>query len=80
MPESSNRVLSALRIADPPAWRAKVRDALRAEGTVPGAAKVLGVGRTTLFRWLDAEPALREGIDLPDKPGPLPGTPRAKKS
>lgn len=72
MPAPTDRVLSALRIADPAAWRAKVRAALRAEGSVPGAAATLGVGRATLFRWVNDDPALREGIDLPDKPGPRP--------
>lgn len=70
MPATTARVLSALRIADPPAWRAKVRAALRAEGTLPGAAAALGVSRATLFRWVSEDPATREGIDLPDKPGP----------
>lgn len=67
---TGNPVLSALRIADPPAWREKVRAALRAEGNISGAATVLGVSRATLFNWLKAEPALREGIDLPETPGP----------
>lgn len=70
MPAPTDRVLSALRIADPAAWRAKVRAALRAEGTVPGAAASLGVARGTLFRWLSDDPSVREGLDLPDKPGP----------
>lgn len=70
MPASSSPVLSALRIADPAAWRLKVREALRAEGNIPGAAAALGVGRATLFRWVTEDPTLRDGIDLPDKPGP----------
>lgn len=70
MPASSSPVLSALRIADPAAWRLKVREALRAEGTIPGAATVLGVSRGTLFRWVTEDPTLKDGIDLPDKPGP----------
>jgi len=65
----NNHPLTALRIVDPAAWRMKVREALRAEGTIPGAAAVLGIGRSTLFRWVDEDPALREGITLPDRPG-----------
>lgn len=72
MPAPSDRVLSALRIADPAAWRTKVRAALRAEGSLPSAAASLGVSRATLFRWTSEDPALREGIDLPDKPGRQP--------
>ncbi|MDB4930081.1 MAG: hypothetical protein JWM10_2565 [Myxococcaceae bacterium] len=72
MPAPTDRVLSALRIADPAAWRAKVRTALRAEGTVPGAAASLGIARATLFRWVSEDPGVREGLDLPDRPGPRP--------
>lgn len=67
-----NRVLSAEKIASPTVWREKVRAALRAEGTIPGAAVVLDVSRPTLFRWLAEDRSLREGIDLPDAPGPRP--------
>ncbi len=62
--------LAALRITDPPAFRARVREALRAEKTIPGAAASLGVARATLFRWLSDDPTLREGLGLPDRPGP----------
>lgn len=69
MPGATNTVLSALRIADPPAWRMKVRAALRAEGSVDNAARALGVSRSTLFRWLENDPELREGIELATRGG-----------
>ena len=77
MPAPTDRVLSALRIADPARWRATVRAALRAEGTIPGAAASLGVARGTLFRWIAADPA--EVVDDlvaedADEPGPFAGT------
>ena len=62
--------LAALKITDPPAFRARVREALRTEKTIPSAATSLGVGRATLFRWLSDDPTLRLGLDLPDRPGP----------
>lgn len=67
---ATNPQLSALKVADPDAWRTKVRAALKAEGSIPGAAIALQVDRTTLFRWVREEPALKEGIELPEKPGP----------
>ncbi len=46
----TGRQISALRILDPLAWEARVRDAL-ALGRA-GAAKRLGVSDRTLGRWL----------------------------
>ncbi len=57
--------LSALRIAAPARWRARVRKALVAAGTIPGAAAALGVGKRTLFRWCEEDPELARGIELP---------------
>lgn len=74
MAAANDRILSALRIADPPAWRAKIRAALRTEGTLAGAVASLGVARSTLFRWLAEDPTLREGIEIRDTRG------RPKKS
>lgn len=57
--------LSALRVAAPARWRARVRKALVAAGTIPGAAKALGINERTLYRWIADDPDLARGIELP---------------
>lgn len=69
MTRAKNRRLSALRDVDPAAWQAEVRAALLRTGGVAEAAEWLGVGRATLFLWLQQVPAIREGIDLPLRGG-----------
>lgn len=65
MAASSNAQLSALRVAKPAEFALKVRAALEQGGSVPAAAKQLGVTPRTLFRWIADAPALIEGLALP---------------
>ena len=69
LPEDAE-ALAALRTLRPAGWRRVVRSALRAAGTVAGAARVLGVDRRSLERWIAEVPALAEGIDLPGRGRP----------
>lgn len=62
---TTNPRLAALRIAKPDEWHAEVHAALMKAGTVPGAAKALGIGTRTLHRWITETPALIEGVELP---------------
>ncbi len=66
----------ALRIADPPAWRAIVREALSAAAAEslgkPETAAMLGVGRRTLYEWIDGDEELRAhvtSLSLPTEGG-----------
>jgi transposase-like protein len=50
---SNPTVIGAYRITDPPTFRHMVRAAMKAEGgSIPNAARSLGVSTRTLFRWL----------------------------
>lgn len=71
---SSNPVLSALRIAKPDEFARKVRAALERGGSVPAAAKALGVATRTLHRWISEAPALAEGVALPPPRSTLRGS------
>lgn len=64
--ESRERLLLALRKADPDAFRREIRPVLAAHGGVTDAARALGVARETLRRWLADDPALARGLDLDD--------------
>jgi transposase-like protein len=46
--------------------REEVRAALQATGSVPKAARLLGVGERTLWNWLRQDPLAREGVRLPE--------------
>lgn len=55
--------LNALRITDEKRWRSEIRAALlAAEGRVARAAKALGVGLRTLFRWVADDESLRARV------------------
>lgn len=76
-PTTARRRLVALRIVDPPAWRAIVREALSAASAAcvgkPEAAKLLGVGRRTLYDWIDDDAELSayaESLALPTQGSP----------
>lgn len=57
--------LGALKVVDPDAFKSELRSALLANGgSVPDAAKSLGVGRVTMFRWLKEDDSIATGIDL----------------
>lgn len=62
-PSTARRRLIALRVADPSAWRAIVLEALQAAAAAgagkPEAAERLGVGRRTLYTWVDDDAELR---------------------
>jgi transcriptional regulator of acetoin/glycerol metabolism len=52
MPTPQNPELSALRLSDPAAFRARLRAALQAaNGDIDDAAKLLRISRRTMFRW-----------------------------
>ncbi len=50
-------------------WQRLVRDALDAAGSVTAAARLLGIGKGTLQRWITETPDLVVGITLPTGPG-----------
>lgn len=60
--------IQALRISDYDAWFRQVRSTLQAQGSIPAAGRALGVGRRTIFTWVAEHPALRRGLDLPERP------------
>jgi len=68
------RAMYALRVLDPDGYRAKIRAALAEARNVQGAADQLGVPRRSLERWLEADPALRDGITLPPRGKPKKAT------
>ena len=55
-------MLSAVRLADTDEWRRQVRAALLSTPTLTDAARSLGVGRATLYRWLAEDPTLLGGL------------------
>jgi hypothetical protein len=59
MPYPKNPHLSALWLTDPAKAAATVAAAVRNTKTFEEAARSLGVGRRTLYRWLD-RPELRD--------------------
>lgn len=65
-PPTASRRLTALRIAHPPAWRSIVREGLDAASAAgvgkPEAAQLLGVGRRTLYDWIDGDEELRAHV------------------
>jgi hypothetical protein len=71
--------LSALRIADPPAWWRAVREALERADSVPAAAKSLGVSERTLWRWASADTSLTRGLELRGAGRPWPAQDVAQK-
>lgn len=60
MPYPTNPQLSALWLVDPAQAAAKVIAALQSATTLGEAAKALGVGRRTLYRWLKTRRELAE--------------------
>ena len=63
--EKARRLLE-IRKANPQAWRWRIREALKSadgyirdRGRKPGAATLLGVGRSTFQRWLAEDAELR---------------------
>lgn len=62
-PSTARKRLVALRVATPASWRAIVREALdvavAAGKGKPEAAQLLGVGRRTLYDWIDGDEELR---------------------
>lgn len=48
----------------PALWAAVVREALFRTGDVPAAARMVGVCRRTMYRWLTAHPELRTSLEL----------------
>lgn len=76
-PGTARRRLTALRIVDRGAWRTIVREALDAAAAAgvgkPEAAALLGVGRRTLYDWVDSDEELRAhvaSLALPTQGGP----------
>lgn len=63
-PSPQARALGALRQADEPRWRATVRGALEAHGSIPRASAALGISHHTLRLWLAGDATLGQGIDL----------------
>lgn len=55
-----------------PEWAAMVTAAIRAAGSITGAAEALGVSRDTLERWVAEVPRLVDGVELRGR-----GRPRA---
>lgn len=75
-PSTARRRLIALRVADPKAWRAIVLEALELAAAAgagkPEAAALLGVGRRTLYSWVDEDEELRArtaALPLPTEGG-----------
>lgn len=64
MPLPGNLALAQLRDTDPAAWTQTVRAALEGAGSIGPAAAALGVGVSSLRRWIAQSPALAEGLDL----------------
>lgn len=62
--EDRERLLVALRRADPPAFRSQVRAVLVAHGSVVDAARALRVREAALRRWIDDDAALVAGVTL----------------
>lgn len=61
MPSSGNAKLSALKIADPAAWLAKVRAVMRRnQGDVMAVAMELRVSRRTVYGWLEEHPEIKD--------------------
>lgn len=65
MPPPADPQLSALRLARPAQWHARVRAAITKAGSVPGGAAILGIHSRTLFRWIASDPTLARGLSLP---------------
>lgn len=65
-PSTAPRRLIALRVADPAVWRSIVLEALgqaaAAGAGKPEAAALLGVGRRTLYSWVDDDEELRTRV------------------
>lgn len=55
--------MAALRLLHPVQWRAEVRAALRAAGTIRGAARALGVSAHMVAPWLDSDDDLAAGYE-----------------
>ena len=71
MARPRNPRLYVLRYEEPDAARLMIRGALSECGSVAGAAKRLGVGRATLFRWLQEDPSICEGVARSKAGNPL---------
>jgi transposase-like protein len=60
VPYPKNPTLTALWMTDPAKAAAEVSAVLRSTTSLSAAAKALGVGRRTLYRWMRTRPELRE--------------------
>jgi len=58
------RDLAARRRIDHAGWWAEVHGALVEHGAVAAAAQALGIGRRTLFDWIEADNTLVKGVTL----------------
>lgn len=64
--------ISALRVASPSSFSAKVRRALKDfDGSIPLAAKSLGCSSPALRRWIKDAPRLSKGIKLKKRGRPV---------
>lgn len=68
-PHISTLRIAVLRATGDLRWHRLVRDALDTAGSVTAAARLLGIGKGTLQRWITETPELVVGIDLPTGPG-----------
>lgn len=64
--ESRERLLLALRRADPDAFRREVRAVLLAQASTSAAARALGLAETTLRALIADDPQLARGLELDD--------------
>lgn len=55
--------MGALRVSDPQEWERRIREAMdAADGDVEEAAKIIGVSRRHLYRWLETYPEHFSGV------------------
>jgi 3-methyladenine DNA glycosylase/8-oxoguanine DNA glycosylase len=64
--EPRERLLLALRRADPDAFRREVRAVLAAQLSTSAAARALGLAEATLRAAIADDPGLARGLDLDD--------------
>ena len=61
---AATRQLTAEMIADPKTFRSKICEAIRrTDGNVTEAARILGVSRRTMHRYLAEDPYLCDAVD-----------------
>lgn len=67
-------VLAGLRAHDHAAWLRAVRAVVHEAGSIPLAAEACGVSERALRKWIEEEPSITRGADLPGR-----GRPAAEK-